>query len=82
LKTNTFPRKRLEYNNERCFLRSPCRDVINKGQVSKLVSCGRVVRESVKRRLVGAVSNEVSAEAEEPLLLEAVTREQLQKTAD
>jgi hypothetical protein len=28
LGTNMFPRKILDYNNERCFLLCPCRDVI------------------------------------------------------
>jgi hypothetical protein len=36
----------------------------------------------VKRRLVGAVGKEVSAEAEEYPLIEAVTRKRLLKTAD
>jgi hypothetical protein len=30
LQTNTYPQKRLENNNEQCFLHSPCRDVITK----------------------------------------------------
>jgi hypothetical protein len=50
--TNTFPRKRLEYNNERCFISGPCRDIIIETYLE--------VRQSWKgvcEGLVGAVQN-------------------------
>jgi hypothetical protein len=76
-----FPQKHLEYNNEQCFQRGSCRDVIRKTAGARV---GRVVRESVKERLsrcsLEPAGNEMSAEAEESQLLEAVTRERLVKT--
>jgi hypothetical protein len=45
------------------------------------LTCERVVRESVREDFVGVVSNELSAEAKESPLLEAVTRERLVKTS-
>jgi hypothetical protein len=65
----------LEYNNERCFLRSSCRDI--RRAIGARVQ--KVVKEPVKGRL-GAVSNEVRAKSEESPLLKAVIRERLVKT--
>jgi hypothetical protein len=63
----------LECNSEQSFLRGPCQDVIRKKTGARVQ---RVVRESEKREdLGGAVSNEMSMEAEESPLLQAVTRE-------
>jgi hypothetical protein len=81
--TNMSPRKRLEYNNGRRLLRDPCRDVIRR----TIGARERVVTESVKRRLSRVVgyspdSNDMRTEAEESLLLEAVTTERLVKTGD
>jgi hypothetical protein len=43
LETNTLPGKRLEYNNEQCFLHGPCRDVTI--ETSLVVSCKGVYEE-------------------------------------
>jgi hypothetical protein len=74
-----FARKRLEYINELCCLRGPGLDLIRRTVGARVE---RLLRESVKRRLVVGYSpnsNEVSVEAEESVLLEAVTRELLLK---
>jgi hypothetical protein len=74
-----FARKRLQYNNELCCRRGPGLDLIRRTVGARVE---RLLRESVKRRLVAGYSpnsNEVSVEAEESLLLEAVTRELLLK---
>jgi hypothetical protein len=64
------------------FLRGPYRDVI---RWITGAGCSRVVTESVKRRHhrcnCDPADNEVTAEAEESSLLEAVTRERLMKNS-
>jgi hypothetical protein len=63
---HTFPKKRLAYENKMCCPRGPRRGVII--WETKSVLYGRLWRE------------DLSAEAEESILLEAVTRERLVKT--
>jgi hypothetical protein len=46
---NTFPRKRLAYENERCFLRGPCLGILN--TIWAIKSVDSSVREAVKREL-------------------------------
>jgi hypothetical protein len=67
LQTNMFLQKRLEYNNEQCFLRDPSRDVITKTNLEVNQLWGSLWTED----LVGAV--------EESPPLETITRERLVK---
>jgi hypothetical protein len=67
-------RKRLAYENGRCCLRGPCQGVMGNQVISV-----RESEESVGRE--PSLREDLSAEAEESQLLEAVTRERLVNTA-